>query len=70
MISDADLKSTKSNKARSQRISVEGFSPETDLVDRRLLYDVTGIHIIENEFMDTSSADSGSDADDSDQGGV
>ena len=65
MISDADLEPTKSDKARNQRISLEGFSPETDLVDRRLLYDVTGIRIIEDEFMDTSSDDSGSDADDS-----
>ena len=66
MISDADLESTKSDKARNQRISLEGFSPETDLVDRRLLYDVTGIRIIEDEFMDTSSDDSGSNADDID----
>ena len=65
MISDADLEPTKSSKARNQRISIEGFSPETDRIDRRLLYDVTGIRIIEDEFMDTSSDDSDSNADDS-----
>ena len=35
---------------------LEGFNPDGDDIDRRLLYDVTGLRIDPDEFKDESSS--------------
>ena len=37
---------------------LEGFDPENDKMDRRILYEVTGLALIKDEFLDDDSSDS------------
>ena len=37
---------------------MEGFDPENDKMDRRILYEVTGLALIKDEFLDEDSSDS------------
>jgi len=40
---------------------LEGFDPENDKMDRRILYEVTGLSLIKDEFLDEDSSDSDGD---------
>ena len=55
VIYDTDLTKVKPRKTRHMSPTIDGFSPETDLVDRRLFFNVTGIRIRDDEFRDSSS---------------
>ena len=37
---------------------LDGFDPDNDKMDRRILYEVTGLTLIKDEFIDDDSSDS------------
>ena len=47
---------------------LEGFDPVNDSMDRRMLYDVTGIRLYKDEFNDRDSSSSANSGDEQDQG--
>ena len=47
---------------------LSGFDPVSDLTDRRLLYEVTGIRLFKEEFNDRDSSSSASSDDGRDRG--
>ncbi len=59
----ADLKKKKkktrdlAKKVDSSELLVDGFDPEHSQTDRRILYEVTGLRLIDDEFMDEDSSD-------------
>ena len=53
------LKETK--KGMSIETMINGLEPEHDAADRRLLFDVTGIKLDENDYQDESSLDEDDD---------
>ncbi len=65
----ADLKE-KQKKPRDEgqkvdfvELLVDGFDPEHSQTDRRILYEVTGLHMIDDEFIDEDSSDAESNFD-------
>ena len=40
---------------------LDGFDPEGDVMDRRLLYEVTGLRMYKNEFRDEGSSEGEND---------
>ncbi len=59
----ADLKE-KQKKSRDMtkkvdiiELLVDGFDPERSQTDRHILYEVTGLRLIDDEFMDDDSSD-------------
>ena len=42
---------------------LDGFDPENNEQDRRILYEVMGMRLYRDEFKDRSSSDSGEDED-------
>ena len=46
----------------------EGFDPVNDPIDRRMLYEVTGIRLYKDEFNDHDSSSSANSDDERDQG--
>ena len=35
---------------------LDGFDPETNLIDRRILFDATGVHLGQNDFTEVSES--------------
>ncbi len=48
---------------------LKNFEPETDLLDRRILYEVTRMRLNEDEFKDEDSSDSSQEPPDDDTQG-
>lgn len=70
MIADSDLleaarsesqfeeqETSEDREALTQKILL-GFDPENDRMDRRILYEVTGLTLVKDEFLDDESSDS------------
>ena len=45
---------------------IDGFDPENDFQDRRILYEVTGLRLKRDEFVDEDSSDSDQGLEDED----
>ena len=44
-------------EAQKIEVMLDGFEPETDSVDRRLLFEITGYQLREGEFADEGTSD-------------
>ena len=56
-MSDADIAKITCDDLNEKAANVDGFDPVGNTVDRRLLFEVTGIKINDHEFEDESSDD-------------
>ena len=60
VISNRDLQKADQAKPDQDSKLLDGFDPLENDQDRRILYEVTGLRLFENEFRDFDSSDYGS----------